>query len=299
MGILPIVTLYFLWSSSFPIGKWMLSFASPVFLTGFRMLFAGIIITLFLLLKEKGLPKFSSRQWLSLLLLGFLSIYLANILEFYGLQSLSAGKTCFIYSLSPFCAAFFSYIHFGEKMNPTKWIGLLIGFLGFSLSLDFSSDFNFKISMPELAVIGAAIASVYGWILLRVVVKDHSISPLAANGYSMFFGGIFALLHSFLMESWQPLPMQIEYLPKVVSGIAAMTVISNLICYNLYGMMLRKFTATFLSFFGLLSPIFASINAWLFINEPPSLKLFLSTAIVSIGLWIFYKNELKQGYVQN
>ena len=130
-------------------------------------------------------------------------------------------------------------------MNPTKWIGLLIGFLGFSLSLDFSSDFNFKISMPELAVIGAAIASVYGWILLRVVVKDHSISPLAANGYSMFFGGIFALLHSFLMESWQPLPMQIEYLPKVVSGIAAMTVISNLICYNLYGMMLRKFTATF------------------------------------------------------
>jgi drug/metabolite transporter (DMT)-like permease len=299
MGIFSVLILYLLWSSSFPIGKWLLGFASPVFLTGIRMFFAGALICLFMLIRQKGFPKLSKIQWGSLTLLGFLSIYLSNILEFYGLQSLSAGKTCFIYSLSPFCAALFSYIHFGEKMNKMKWIGMLIGFLGFIPSLDFSSDFSFRFSLPELAVMGAAVTSVYGWILLRVVVKDNEISPLTANGYSMLIGGFFALVHSFFQETWQPIPMATQNIPQVFYGISAMTIISNFICYNLYGLMLKRFTATFLSFFGLLSPIFASFNAWLLLNEPPSIKIFLSTFIVSIGLWIFHRNELKQGYIKS
>ena len=61
--------------------------------------------------------------------------------------------------------------------------------------------------------------------------------------------------------------------------------------------MLRKFTATFVSFMGLLSPIFASLNAWIFSGESPSPVIFLSTAIVSLGLWIVYSAELRQGYI--
>ena len=62
--------------------------------------------------------------------------------------------------------------------------------------------------------------------------------------------------------------------------------------------MLRRYTATFLSFMGLLSPIFASLTGWLFLGEPISWVIFLSTGIVSIGLWIVYYAELKQGYIQ-
>jgi drug/metabolite transporter (DMT)-like permease len=76
-----------------------------------------------------------------------------------------------------------------------------------------------------------------------------------------------------------------------------MTFVSNIVCYNLYGLMLRKFTATFLSFVGLLSPIFASLHGWLFLGEPLSLLIFLSTAFVCLGLWIVYSTELKQGYI--
>jgi drug/metabolite transporter (DMT)-like permease len=298
MGILSVISLYLLWSSSFPIGKWLLNYSTPVFLTGFRMFFAGLLIALFILIRNRGLPKLSKKQWLSLGLLGLLSIYLSNVFEFYGLRSLSAAKTCFIYSLSPFLAALLSFIHFGEKMTKAKWAGLMIGFLGFIPSLDLSSDLKFSLSIPEIAVILAVVTSVYGWIILRMMVKENEISPLIANGFSMLFGGMMALGHSFLIETWNPIPMDLKHLPSVFGGIAAMTIISNFICYNLYGMMLKRFTATFLSFFGLLSPIFASFNAWILLNEPPSLKILLSTTIVSFGLWLFYKTELKQGYVK-
>ena len=75
-----------------------------------------------------------------------------------------------------------------------------------------------------------------------------------------------------------------------------MTLISNILCYNLYGYMLKKFTATFVSFMGLLSPIFASLNSWVLIGEPPSLTILISTGVVSLGLFIVYQAELKQGY---
>ena len=76
-----------------------------------------------------------------------------------------------------------------------------------------------------------------------------------------------------------------------------MVLISNLICYNLYGVMLKRYTATFLSFMGLLSPIFASISSWALLGEKPSWIIFLSTGVVSLGLWIVYRAELKQGYI--
>lgn len=189
-------------------------------------------------------------------------------------------------------------------MNGRKWIGMLIGFAGFIPVLAMQKGANELItslaflSWPELAMMAAALCSVYGWVLLRLIVKDTTVSPMMANGASMLIGGLFALGHSYLVESWNPLPVAASAFGPFIQGTLIMTLISNIICYNLYGLMLRRFTATFLSFMGLLSPIFASINSWFFLGEQPSPIIFLSTGIVSLGLWLIYSAELRQGYIR-
>jgi len=267
------------------------------------MVFAGILLLGYLFIKNRSSLKIGKKQILPLLALAVFSIYLTNILEFWGLQHLSAAKTCFIYSLSPFFAAIFSYIHFGEKMNVRKMIGMLIGFAGFvpvmmiqTGSEDLLSAFSF-FSWPELAVMGAALFSIYGWVLLRIIVKNQTLSPIYANGYSMLIGGGIAFIHSFFVDSWNPVPIAAGKLLPFVQGIALITLVSNIVCYNLYGFMLRKYTATFLSFMGLLSPLFASLNSWIILGEKPSWTILLSTAVVSCGLFIVYQAELKQGYI--
>ena len=267
------------------------------------MFLAGLLLLAFLAIFKRSSFKLSRIQIFSIGLLAFFSIYLTNALEFWGLQYLSAAKTCFIYSLSPFFAALFSYLHFGEKMNRNKWIGLGIGFLGFipvlltqTGSEELLNAFSF-FSWPALAVMGAALCSVYGWVVLRLVVKDHAISPLMANGASMLLGGLIAFGHSFLVEDWNPTPVQPQNFAPFLQGTLLMTLISNIICYNLYGMLLKRFTATFLSFMGLLSPIFASLNGLVFLGEPISWTIVLSTGVVCLGLWIVYRAELKQGYI--
>lgn len=302
MSILLVFFVYALWSSCFPLAKLMVECSPPAFLTGFRMLLAGGILLGVLFLKNSRAFKLSFKQYFSLFILGLFSVYLTNICEYWGLQHLSAAKTCFIYSLSPFFAMFFSYIHFKEKLSSRKLLGIGIGFVGFIpvLRLQSGSEDLFTLwssfSLPDLAIVGAALFSVYGWVLLRVFVKQE-ISPMMANGTSMVFGGGMALIHSLFIDTWNPWPVVPGSGSFFLGGVLAITVISNLICYNLYGYMLKKFTATFLSFAGLLSPIFASLSAWVLIGEKPAPVIFISTAIVSLGLWIVYQAELKQGYV--
>jgi drug/metabolite transporter (DMT)-like permease len=295
--------MYATWSSVFSIGKMTLEHCPPLFLTASRMLLAGVILLAFMAIKDRFSFKLTLKQLLSFSLLALFSVYLTNAFEFWSLQHLTAAKTCFIYSLSPFFAALFSYLHFGEKINGRKWIGMLIGFAGFIPVLamqkgsgELLTNLSF-LSWPELAMMAAALCSVYGWVLLRLIVKNSTVSPMMANGASMLIGGGFALFHSYLVEGWNPIPVSAASMGPFVQGTLIMTLISNIICYNLYGLMLKRFTATFLSFMGLLSPIFASLNSWFFLGEVPSPLIFLSTAIVSIGLWIIYGAELRQGYI--
>lgn len=302
-SIFTVIFMYATWSSVFSLGKMTLEICPPLFLTGARMILGSLFLLSFLAIAKRSSFSLNKKQLISIGVLAFFSIYLTNALEFWGLQYLSAAKTCFIYSLSPFFAALFSYLHFQEKMNTRKWIGLSIGFVGFipvlltqTGSEELMNAFSF-LSWPTLAIMGAALCSVYGWVILRLIVKDQEISPMMANGSSMLIGGILAFVHSFSVENWNPIPIAAANFSPFLKGTLLMTLISNIVCYNLYGMLLKRFTATFLSFMGLLSPIFASINAWIFLGESPSWIIFLSTSIVSLGLWIVYRAELKQGYI--
>ena len=295
--------LFAIWSSCFSIGKLAVGFSTPLFFTASRMLFAALIILAYLFFRKKQRLKINKRQIVPIALLAILSMYLTNTLEFYGLQHLSAAKTCFIYSLTPFFAAFFSYIHFKEKLNFKKWIGMIIGFVGImpvffihTGSESLTKSF-FIISWPELAVIGATLFSVYGWVLLRLLVKDNNISPLTANGWSMLLGGLLSIGHSYLIDTWAPIPVAPGGILGFSQGVFLITFISNVLCYNLYGFLLKKYTATFMSFVGLLSPVFASLSEWILLKTAPNPVILLSTGVVLFGLWIIYREELKQGYI--
>lgn len=299
-----VLLMYAAWSTSFPFGKMALDHSPPIFLTGFRMFFAGIILLGWLFFKDRKSLKIGKKQIVPILSLSLLSIYLTNVLELWSMQYLSPVKACFIYGLSPFLTIILSYVHFGEKVTGIKIAGMLIGFLGFIpvLMLQTGSEdllrvFSF-LSLPDFAMIGAALFSVYGWVLLRIIVRNQTLSPVYANGYSMLIGGILSLIHSVFVDDWSPIPISQGSLQPFLIQVFAMILISNIICYNLYGYMLKIFTSTLLSFFGLFSPVFASFLSWIMVGEQLSWVIFLSTGIVSCGLFIVYRTEIKQGYIR-
>lgn len=291
-----IVLLYAGFGSVFTFSKLALGVSEPFFLIGSRMLLAGLILLAYLAITNRDALKLSRNALKLALILGALNIYLTNAFEFWGLKYLTSFKTCFIYSLSPFASALFSYFLFSEKMTTKKWLGLLVGFSGFIPLFITHSDEElragtlFNLSWAELSVAMAALTSVYGWIVLKQLVSEEKVPFLAANGYSMAIGGALALFHSSLTETWQPLPVT-DYSTFLI-GFTALILISNFLCYNLYGWLLNRFSATFLSFAGFLTPLFSAFFGWYFLGETIDLPFYLSAAIVFSGLMIFYQEEM-------
>lgn len=295
-----VVILYSLFASVFIVQKTALEYTQPLFLVGSRMFVAGILLIGYQYVFNRETIRFNAKPLMRLFALAFFNIFLTNILEVWGLKYLTTAKTCFLYSLSPYFAALLSYFLFKERLSEKKWLGLIIGFIGFlpiliSHSTEEDSLGSFFIfSLPELALMGAAFCSVYGWILLRQLIQENNYSPMLANGWSMFFGGLMALSSSFWMESWNPLPVT-EFQPFLECTLLLL-VISNLVAYNFYGYLLKRFSATFLSFAGFITPLLTALFGWYFLGETISWPFYLSAVIVFSGLLLFYQEELKAGY---
>lgn len=293
-----VILLFALFANVFTIGKYGLEYSQPFFLVGSRMVFAGALLLGYQFFVDRRKLGMSRADLIPLVLLALFNIYLTNAFEFWGLQYLTSSKTCLIYSLSPFAAALISYMTLGETMTKKKWLGLFIGMVGFipilvTGSVEEESVGHFLyFSWPELAVVCAALSSVYGWILLRKLVTERQRPPVVVNGYSMVLGGIMALLNSGAVEEWNPVPV-LEAIPFLESAVL-LVIISNFICYNLYGHLLKKYSATFMSFAGFMTPLFTAFFGWLLLGEVVTWPFYVSATIIFFGLLLFYYEELQQ-----
>lgn len=296
-----VILLYALFASVFTVSKTGLQYTQPLFFVGSRMMIAGVAMLAYLYFFKRESLRLNKDDFWRVFRLAAFNIYFTNMFEFWGLQYLPSFKTCFIYSLSPFVSALLSYWLFSEKMTPKRWLGFALGFLGFlpillnETSTEEGMGHLFFLSWAEISVILAALCSVYGWILLRQLVRENGLSPMMANALSMTLGGSMATVHSAFTENWNPIPVT-EIFPFLECTFL-LILISNFICYNLYGHLLKRFTATFMSFAGFTTPLFTALFGWLYLGEVVSLPFFISAAVVFCGLLVFYQDELRLGYL--
>lgn len=251
-----VLFLYFICATTFTVSKWGLNFVEPIFFVAVRMLIAGALLGLYCLF-AKLTPSLSIRQAALLAGITFFNIYLAFVLDIYALTSLTSIESSLIFSTAPFITAIISYFWFHEQMTEKKWLGLALGALSLIplMASQGSTLFLQNITATVLTLI-AVISGSYGWILVRTLVKE-GFSPFFINAISMFFGGILALITSYYAEVWDPVP--VWNWRSFAQALGLIILLANFIFYNLYGSLLKKYTATFLSFAGFICPFFAAL----------------------------------------
>ena len=295
-----IILLYLVCAATFPLAKATLDYAQPFFYVGIRMTCAGLILLSAYRFYKGPLPTVRRKDLALFAQLALFAIYIAYMLDLWSLQYITSIESAFFFAPSPFIAALFSYFWFAETMTRNKWIGLSFGlasllpfFFSFSESI---LALDHEQIIPLLAVFASAAASAYGWIVMRELVKNRGYSPLFVNGVAMFFGGLAALMTSYYVEPWSPSPV-FEW-PMFAITTGAMIIVNNGIFSNVYGYLLEHYTATLLSFAGFLCPIFAALLGFIFLKEPLTGKFFFSLVCIVFGLFLFYREELRQGYVE-
>jgi drug/metabolite transporter (DMT)-like permease len=266
------------------------------------MILSGICLLLFYLFFSKKPVFRRKRDYLYLLGVSIFHILIPFTTEYVALQSINPSGVCLFYNLSPIFSAFYSYVFFKEQMTNKKWAGLgisLIGIIYFTnptIFVDPLAIFSAQPSVAHLLMFISVATASLGWILVRVLVKNRGFSPLFVNGIAMLSGGVFALPLSSAFEGKVDL-FAIEGKGVFFLLLAALIILANVVFYNLYSYLLKKYTATILAFFGLLTPLFVVILESIFLDIPISYTFFISVFIISFGIYIFYQEELQQGYI--
>jgi drug/metabolite transporter (DMT)-like permease len=293
-----IVLLYMLGASTFTLAKAALAYTQPIFFIGVRMIIAGVLLLGFLMV-SKITWRFERRHYFLLAQIIVFHIYCAFVLEFIGLKAMTSSKACLIYSLAPFLTALLSYWFFAERLTKRKWAGLIIGFIGFCPIMLKATPTEgatyWGISVPEILMILAVFSSAYGWIVMKRLMQQ-GYSPVALNGISMLGGGLLAFMTSAFFE-WNDSALLVTNMVAFVGYTAALIIVANLIFYNLYGALLYRYSATFISFAGFICPLFAALYGMFFLGEQISWWFFVAVIMIALGLYLFYQEELKQGVV--
>lgn len=300
--MIQVLFLYALFATVYPLCKLAFNGSiEPIFFTALCLLVASVVLLCLYAVRKHNSLKMTRQFVVLMCVLVICNIYLTNVCERWGLQYLTATKTSFMYNLSPFFSALFSFLFLHEHISYKKIVGMIIGFLGFipyfiekSCSQGSQITPCFMFPWPEISLMAAAISTVLGWIAMRKIVQ-LGYSPLLANGLSMFIGSLLMMPTSFLCgESWHPLPVYnwLYALPIII----ATSFVSYIVAYNMYGYLLERYTATFLTVAGLSSPLWTAFFGWLLLGETIGLTFIFSMIVISLGIIIFHQEEIKREY---
>lgn len=78
----------------------------------------------------RGAGKVTARVWMQIIAAGVLGYYLASVLDFIGLEYISASLERIILFLYPTFAVLFGVIFLGDRLKAISIFGLILGYVG-------------------------------------------------------------------------------------------------------------------------------------------------------------------------
>jgi drug/metabolite transporter (DMT)-like permease len=190
------------WGISFVATKAALGEVSPVTLVSLRF-FIGAALLLMLV---RRLPP--REEWGPLALMGFVGVFVHQMLQSYALTMTTATSTGWLIGLCPIWSALLSAIVLRERFGGWKVVGLIAGFAGALLVVtkgDFSPDvFGRPSTIGDLLIL----ISTVNWAVYSILGHKtiRRMGPRRATSGAMLFGSLMLLPFFAANRGWQEVP---------------------------------------------------------------------------------------------
>ncbi|GAB1596692.1 drug/metabolite exporter YedA [Lysobacter claricitrinus] len=122
-----LASLYVLWGSTYLAIRFALKGYPPFMLGACRMFIAGLLM--FIVLRLRGTPAPSAKQWRTLVVLSIFMVLLSNGFVNLAETQVSSGLAAIAVASMPLFAGLFAMLR-GRHPSRVEWIGLVVGFLG-------------------------------------------------------------------------------------------------------------------------------------------------------------------------
>lgn len=190
------------WGVSFVATKAVLAEVSPVTIVFTRFAIGALV----LLAIVRQLPP--RRAWPQLALMGFVGVFIHQMLQSYALTMTTATNTGWLIGLTPVWSAIIAAIVVRERFGFWKIIGLTIGFAGAMLVVtkgDFSpAVFGRPSRFGDLLIF----ISTFNWAVYSVLGHKtiRELGPRRATSGAMLFGALMLAPFFVAQRGWRELP---------------------------------------------------------------------------------------------
>ena len=247
---------------------------------------ASVVLALYALANRMRLPERSELPLIGLA--GFLGISVYHVALNFGEVTVQAGAASLLISAAPVFTALLSVAILKERLTGLGWFGILLAFAGVALiALSGGQGLHFTPG-ALLILLAATVAAVYS-ILSKQLLRRHT--ALEFTCYSIWAGTLPLLI--FLPGLLRCLPVAA---PAATFAGIYLGIFPAAIAYLLWNHALARMPASLLSSFLYLSPVLASIIAWVWLGEVPALLTVVGGGIAILGVILVQtKGTAKEG----
>lgn len=241
---------------------------------------AGASLLLLPLLAWRGELPVLRRHWRAIAVVGLINSALPFVLFNLAALVLGAGLMAVFNATAPIWGAFFAWVWLGEKLSPTRLLGLAIGVAGV-LGLAWGKAglaVGASGMSPALGMAACVAATVlYGLAANYTRRRLAGVAPMALAAGSQMSAAAVLLLPA--LWAWPAVA------PSATAwGAAALlSLLCTGLAYVLYFRLIANAGATNAISVTFLVPGFAMLWGWLFMGETPTPAMLLGCAVILLG----------------
>ena len=207
--------------------------ATSVQITAIRIVFAAIVLNLWLIIKGKGfsLYKISGRSWLLCAVSGIGSVLAMGMFYYSCMVETSAAVAVILLYTAPLFVMIMSLFFFKEKMNAQKIIAFIIAIVGCALVSGIASGSKISALGIFLGLMSGFTYSLYG-IFTSLFMKENK-DTLTFTALSFLFAALGALVIS---KPWEivKFTLEVENLPLTLIMYLLLAVCTAVVPFFLY-----------------------------------------------------------------
>lgn len=271
-----------MWGSSFLFTKIALGGLAPSTLVAARLLLAALFLLALLLLLRRRLPR-GRRPWAFFLVMAVLGNGLPFWLIAWGQQNIDSGLAGILMAVMPLATLLLAHVFVpGERLNPARGAGFLIGFAGIVVLTGPAVLLELKGSgtalWSELAVLGGAVCYAVNVIVARR--RPAGDALVATSGVTLIAAALMVPLA--LMTA--PLPGVLELPLSALLAVGALGLVSTATATFVYFKLVSLAGPTFLSLINYLIPLWAVLLGIVFLAERPAWRALVALLLILSGI---------------
>ncbi len=233
--------------------------------------------------------KFTTKQWMYVALIGCLGYYISSLLDFMGLQFVTASIERLILFIYPTLVLLMNSVLFKQKIKLIQWLAVIITYAG--LLLAFFSEVDIDSSQNENFLWGSFLIFVCAFTYAAYIVGSGKLIPMVGaikfNSYAMSFACVGVLLH-FFVTSEQSL---IELPARVYTYSFLMAILSTVIPSYLVALGIKRIGSDTAAIVGSVGPVSTILLAYFFLNESIYAMQIVGTAMILFGVLLVSRGK--------